>query len=61
MIYHMGMKISLFDEDNNENSMNYEDYYMGVWWYKDCHHANLNGLYLQTKPVTTHEVVSWQT
>ena len=42
---HNKMKFSTYDRDNDKASKNCAKAHLGGWWYKKCHHSNLNGLY----------------
>ena len=42
---HGGAKFSTLDEDYDTDNGNCAATYHGGWWYKDCHHSNLNGKY----------------
>jgi ficolin len=45
--YHNQMQFSTKDSDNDVNGgANCAVSWKGSWWYKNCHHSNLNGLYL---------------
>ncbi|KAM4692781.1 ficolin-1-like [Discoglossus pictus] len=57
--YHNNMKFSTKDQDNDEISDHCANLYNGGWWYKRCHNANLNGLYLMGKHSTTATGVNW--
>ena len=44
--YHEGIAFSTFNRDNDgDNTRNCALDYWAGWWHKDCHCANLNGLY----------------
>ena len=49
LAYHNKMAFSTKDRDNNIDSRNCAVEYNGAWWYKSCHHSNLNGNYLGNK------------
>lgn len=45
MSYHSGSVFSARDRDPNNLLISCAVSYRGAWWYKNCHYANLNGLY----------------
>ncbi|XP_058162497.1 LOW QUALITY PROTEIN: tenascin-X [Dasypus novemcinctus] len=56
MSYHSGSVFSTRDRDPNNLLISCAVSYRGAWWYKNCHYANLNGLYGST---VDHQGVSW--
>jgi len=57
-----GQRFSTRDQDNDA----IDDYscavnYKGGWWYGDCHHSNLNGLYHGDIRTNHPDGVSWYT
>lgn len=43
--YHSNGRFSTFDRDNDEHETHCASVYIGAWWYKACHHSNLNSRY----------------
>ena len=60
MYVHNGMKFTTLDEDNDDDDdRQCAITFKGGWWYRSCHHSNLNGLYL-SGPHTTYAVgINW--
>ncbi|XP_023654438.1 tenascin-R isoform X1 [Paramormyrops kingsleyae] len=47
--YHQGRPFSTKDRDNDVAVTNCALSYKGAWWYKNCHRANLNGKYGESR------------
>nr|XP_058934148.1 tenascin-X isoform X2 [Kogia breviceps] len=56
MSYHSGSVFSARDRDPNNLLISCAVSYRGAWWYRNCHYANLNGLYGST---VDHQGVTW--
>ncbi|XP_071980915.1 tenascin-X-like isoform X3 [Engystomops pustulosus] len=58
MSYHNNMMFSTRDRDTQRRILPCAMSYRGAWWYRNCHYANLNGLYNNNKD---HQGVNWKT
>ncbi|KAL9702986.1 hypothetical protein quinque_006504 [Culex quinquefasciatus] len=56
--FHLGMKFSTFDADNDISTSNCASSWFGAWWYRNCHQSNLNGRYMQG---FNHTGMDWRT
>ena len=54
------MQFSTKDKDNDQAGRHCAATYQGAWWYKDCHHSNLNGLYLKRED-GSYRRIRWRT
>ncbi|XP_037069523.1 techylectin-5B-like [Pollicipes pollicipes] len=60
MAYQSGAQFSTRDRDNDEKLISCAQKHKGGWWYKACHFANLNGLYMRgATPERSGNVISW--
>ncbi|XP_062829641.1 tenascin-X isoform X7 [Anolis carolinensis] len=54
--YHSGSVFSTRDRDPNRLIISCAVSYRGAWWYRNCHYANLNGLYANNRD---HQGINW--
>lgn len=60
LVYINGQYFSTFDQDNdNRQDQHCAADYRGGWWYKDCHHANPNGLNLNGPHESYADGIEW--
>ena len=57
--YHRSLPFSTPDQDNDNRPSNCASGYHGAWWYKSCHHCNLNGIYRHSNPCPFGDGVIW--
>ncbi|XP_067259872.1 microfibril-associated glycoprotein 4-like [Chanodichthys erythropterus] len=56
LTYHNGMKFSTYDKDQDTWSNNCAKSFLGAFWYKACHYANPNGVYLGGEDPTIYAI-----
>ncbi|KAF6019157.1 hypothetical protein EB796_022525 [Bugula neritina] len=56
---HNGRKFSTYNVDNDINEGQCAVMFHGAWWYSSCHHANLNGKYLEGHHDSYADGVDW--
>ncbi|XP_075691134.1 ficolin-2-like [Rhinoderma darwinii] len=61
LVYHNLMNFSTKDEDNDLNKGDCATTCSSGWWYNNCYHANLNGLYLVGKHSSSKTGIHWYT
>jgi ficolin len=56
------MQFSTKDQDNDIWPGTCAQQFNGAWWYRDCHHSSLNGVYLcGHHPTVYAQGVNWRT
>ncbi|XP_020369579.2 microfibril-associated glycoprotein 4 isoform X1 [Rhincodon typus] len=60
LAYHNGLKFSTFDR-NHQAPLNCAEKCSGAFWYKSCHTANINGLYLKGAHSSYANGIHWAT
>lgn len=59
MAYHNSQAFSTKDRDNDWAKNSCAVSCKGAWWYKNCVHVNLNGLYIKGEQETECLGVNW--
>ncbi|XP_060079104.1 microfibril-associated glycoprotein 4-like [Ylistrum balloti] len=60
MLYNNGCRFTTKDMDNDERvNANCANVFRGSWWYRSCHHSNLNGFYSPT-PGNNPDTMCWK-
>ena len=53
------MTTSTYNQDNDAMGISCATTYEGAWWYKGCHHSNLNGRYLKGHHASLADGINW--
>ncbi|XP_052864074.1 angiopoietin-related protein 1-like [Anopheles cruzii] len=56
---HKNMKFSTYDRDNDLRNGNCAKLFESAWWYRNCYHSNLNGLYKDTDKTKLNDWTSF--
>ncbi|XP_053551315.1 ficolin-1 [Bombina bombina] len=59
LLIHKDKPFTTKDQDNDDNPGNCADYFKGAWWYVNCHHSNLNGLYHLGQHSSDADGINW--
>ncbi|XP_075435161.1 ficolin-1-A-like isoform X2 [Ascaphus truei] len=59
--YHNNRPFTTKDQDNDSDANNCAGVFKGAWWYGNCHHSNLNGLYLKGQHTSNANGINWKT
>lgn len=59
--YHRGQKFSTKDKDNDDHAKtSCSVAHRGAWWYKSCHHSNLNGHHYEGNHTSYADGINWK-
>ena len=59
--HHRGASFSTKDQDNDiKSSGSCAVVYKGAWWYKNCYHSHLNGVYRHGKHSSGGVSLNWE-
>uniref|UniRef100_A0A0B8RS00 Ficolin 1a n=1 Tax=Philothamnus irregularis TaxID=1899461 RepID=A0A0B8RS00_9SAUR len=56
---HNNMTFSTQEKRQDPKKFNCAEKYKGAWWYKDCHHSNLNGRYWLGEHRSRGDGINW--
>ncbi|XP_037084569.1 microfibril-associated glycoprotein 4-like [Pollicipes pollicipes] len=58
--FHNNQRFSTYDRNNQRRQRrNCAQSFKGAWWYRDCHHSNLNGRYLSGPHKSFADGIEW--